>query len=241
MKILKYIKIWILISLFFTSIYAMKIGDVFEVNIKDEKISIVSNKMVYYFASFVSPSGKISNPILIDRNDAKLKINTGDFNLTFDGYTPIITYDKPESVFSLDTKETKIERPIDYSKDWKNSTLIFQGGSLNSFFNSEYTANTNNRHWWIFLLNLSVFPQLIADSMGSGEKIAKRFPALINALTKIGKFKNRVDELNFYYTLTLYQAEVFSKLALSFRDEQVPIAEWIVEYTGYYKYIIINI
>ena len=232
----KILEVFVILGLSIHFLYATKIGEVFDVNIKDDKVSIVSNKMVYYFASFVSSDGTMSSPVLIDRNDAKLKVNVGDLNLTFDGYTPIVTYDKPESVFTFHTKETVIDRPVDYLQDWENSTLLFQGGSLNSL--GDYSDKESaNRAWWIFALNLSVFPQLVADSMGTGETLSKRFPKLISALEKIGELKDLQEELNFYYTITLYQAEIFSQMAVSFQDEDVALPEWVVEYSGYYKYL----
>jgi len=232
----KILEVFVILGLSIHFLYATKIGEVFDVNIKDDKVSIVSNKMVYYFASFVSSDGTMSSPVLIDRNDAKLKVNVGDLDLTFDGYTPIVTYDKPESVFTFHTKETVIDRPVDYLQDWKNSTLLFQGGSLNSL--GDYSDKESaNRAWWIFALNLSVFPQLVADSMGTGETLSKRFPKLISALEKIGELKDLQEELNFYYTITLYQAEIFSQMLVSFQDEDVALPEWVVEYSGYYKYL----
>ena len=210
---------------------AVEVGNLFSVDVQEGKrVEIVSRKMVYYMVRFRNEQGVESGPVIVERNDAKVKVNLPEMNMSVEGGVVKIGYDRPERLFEFHTKTTIIDRPEDYMKGWKDSTIEFRGGNLLDWENSSLP---------VFLLNLTVFPQLMADAsaasvkVGDG-KIARRLVSLADTFGNIGKY---LDELNYYYSYISAMDEIAFSVMDALREEGEALPEYIVEIHAYNQYI----
>ena len=215
---------------------AEKIGGLFDVDVKDKEIVIKSNMMTYYFARLVSPDGNtVSSPILIDRNDKKVKIDAG---IKWEGAVPVPASYNPLDWLSFEQKTTTISSPSNSYSEWENSTLEFQGANL--FDIPASWEKSKGGAVGLTLLNLSVIPQLVADSAGGKFVIStdsrNGIPKLLEFGEKLKNIQNSLAELNFYYTIIDVSLESIDVFMNEF-SEDASLLEALTDARNYFKYV----
>ena len=195
--------------------------------------------MTYYFARLSSPDGLKSSPVLISRNESKVKIDIGDLKLEWDGIFPIPQYNTPKEWLSFESKSTKIDKPANLLKTWENSTIELQGGSMRDFIDVSLEKDVLSG-WGLMALNISVMPTLLADLMVNGKNDIKG-EDLIGRVTdvadKIKNFHKGVEDLNYYYTWLEAGLDITQSIVDTFALEGSPLPASIVDAKNYFQYV----
>ncbi|PID44545.1 MAG: hypothetical protein CSB47_11090 [Proteobacteria bacterium] len=231
------------------SVFSEKVGSTFDVEIveststiKPKKITIKNNTMTYYFARLKSLNGEVqSSPVLIDRNEQKIKSNIGDLKLEWEGVVPLIDYTAPTKWLESSKKETHIENPSRLLNTWENSVIDFQGGNINDFIDISLKKDALSA-WGLMAINLSVIPQLIADSTISGKipvtniENGSFFVSLTKVAQSVKDFNSNIETINYYFTWVEAAIELIDSLKNSFLEEDILVPESIIAVNNYFTY-----